>query len=168
MLKTEGIEVLGKSVLVLGAGGAARAVVYELLKEGALVTVYSRTYEKVVSLVEDIGTVNGNTAKALQELDDSQSYNILINSTGVGMHNTVGVSPVSEELIKGCDVAIDLIYEPKKSEFLRLAEGKGKRILNGEGMLFYQAYIAECYYWNLPTGDTERAKELFLLYQKEV
>jgi shikimate dehydrogenase len=168
MLKTEHIDVQGKSVLMLGAGGAARAVVYELLKAGAFVAIYSRTFAKVTALCESIGEVNGQCAQALQTVENNPEFDIVINATGVGMHESVGVSPCSQKLLKGCDTAIDLIYQPAKSEFLAIAERNGKKILNGLGMLFYQAYLAQCYYWNITHIDTEQAKELFLAYQREV
>jgi shikimate dehydrogenase len=82
------------------------------------------------------------------------------------MHKSVGVSPVGKELLSLCDTAVDLIYEPKKSEFLRLAEEAGKQIVNGESMLFYQAYYSDCIYLKIqPHART--AKELFEKYKKE-
>ena len=54
--------------------------------------------------------------------------------------------------------AVDLIYKPQKSEFLRLAEKKGASILNGEAMLFYQAYYADCIYLGKSPNDAEAEK----------
>ena len=92
---------------------------------------------------------------------------IIINATGVGMHRTVGISPVGEELISLCNTAIDLIYVPPKSKFLEIAESLGKKILNGMSMLFYQAYFAECIYLGLEPHDG-RAKALFEEYEQLV
>ena len=91
---------------------------------------------------------------------------MIVNVTGVGMHKTEGVSPVGEEILKTCEVAVDLIYYPRKSEFLRIAESLGKKIVNGEGMLFYQAYYADCIYLNRQPRAAE-AKELFEKYTEE-
>lgn len=78
------------------------------------------------------------------------------------MHKTEGISPVGRELIELCDTAVDLIYVPPKSAFLQLAEGLGKRIVNGMSMLFYQAYYAECIYHGRQPDDGEAAA----LYKK--
>ena len=81
------------------------------------------------------------------------------------MHKTVGKSPIGEEFFKGAEAAVDLIYEPKESEFLRLARINGLKTLNGEAMLFYQAYYADCYFLDLKM-DSKLAKNLFLEFQK--
>ncbi|MBO5542177.1 MAG: hypothetical protein J5936_01955, partial [Acholeplasmatales bacterium] len=95
---------------------------------------------------------------------ENKPYDIIINCTGVGMHKSVGKSPVGEDLLKLCNAAVDLIYVPEKSEFLRLAEINGKKICNGEAMLFYQAYYADCIFLNRKC-DNEEAKKLFLEYR---
>jgi shikimate dehydrogenase len=87
----------------------------------------------------------------------------MINATGVGMHKTVGISPVPQDIINCCTVAIDLIYVPVQSEFLRIAESLGKKTINGMAMLFYQAYYAECIYFDV-TPTQEQAKSLFEKY----
>ncbi|MDE5766119.1 MAG: shikimate dehydrogenase, partial [Clostridia bacterium] len=58
-------------------------------------------------------------------------------------------------------------YVPEKSEFLRIAESLGKKIINGRAMLFYQAYYSDCYYFNL-TPSATLAADLFKKYLKEV
>lgn len=55
-------------------------------------------------------------------------------------------SPVRASAFGGCSAAVDLIYSPAESEFLRLAKAAGKRTLNGRAMLFYQAYFSDCIY----------------------
>ena len=71
------------------------------------------------------------------------------------MHDSVGKSPVSKQAFLGAKTAVDLIYKPKKSEFLRLAEENGLSILNGEAMLFYQAYYADCLYLGLEPDEKQ-------------
>ncbi|MDE6356512.1 MAG: shikimate dehydrogenase [Clostridia bacterium] len=159
MLKNGGVEISGKTFLVIGAGGAGRSVVKTLLDEGAKVYLYNRTYEKALAVANEFG------ATALKTLEDVPYYAI-INASGVGMHKTVGMSPCGESLLKLCEVAIDLIYEPPHSEFLRLAEGLGKKILNGIGMLFYQAYYSACIFAGI-TPDEAMAKEYFHEFLKE-
>ena len=91
-------------------------------------------------------------------------YDLIVNVTGVGMHKTEGISPVGEEVLARTKMACDLIYYPRKSEFLRIAESLGKPILNGEGMLFYQAYYGDCIVLGREP-DAEEAKALFAQYR---
>ena len=88
---------------------------------------------------------------------------MLINCTGVGMHDTEGQSPVSAKAFSGAETAVDLIYTPIQSEFLRLAAAQGLRTLNGEAMLFYQAYYADCLYLDIPPSEAQ-AKALYYQY----
>lgn len=158
MLKNNGVSVGGKKVLLLGAGGAGRSVAKKLTDAGAEVFVYDKFYENALKIAKEFGIT------ALQQ-PEVKAYDIIINATGIGMHKTEGVSPVGEELLSLCSVAVDLIYTPVKSEFLRIAEGLGKKIINGEAMLFYQAYYAECIYFGVDPDDNQ-AKTLFKKYSE--
>ena len=156
MLKNAGIEPEGKSVLILGAGGAGRSAAKKLRDAGADVYVFDMRAQSAEELQREFGVT------AVQKIEN-KPYDIIINATGVGMHKSVGISPVGEELISLCGRAIDLIYVPPKSKFLEIAESCGKQILNGMAMLFYQAYYAECIYLSLQPDDA-KAKELFEEY----
>lgn len=160
MLENNDIDVSGKEVLLLGAGGAGRSVSKKLLDAGAKVSVFDKSYKKVCSLSHEFSGII-----ALESLG-IKPYYLIINATGVGMHETEGQSPVSEELIALCDVAVDLGYVPLKSRFLEIAEVFGKKIVNGVGMLFYQAYYSECLYFGI-APDKLQVKQLFEEYQKE-
>ena len=155
MLETAGIQVKNKKILVLGAGGSGRSSAAALKKAGAAVFLYRRNREKLEEICIQLGV-------AAADDPESGGYDILINCTGVGMHDTEGVSPVTAKAFLGAIAAIDLIYTPEKSEFLRLAQECGLRILNGAAMLFYQAYYSDCLYLNMKP-DSKQAK---LLYEK--
>ena len=161
MLKNNGVDVNGKSVLVLGAGGAGRSVAKKLADAGAEVYVYDTHIENSRAVASEF---NGVTALENIEI---KPYFAIINATGVGMHKTEGISPVGVELISLCSVTVDLIYVPKKSKFLQIAEALGKKIINGEAMLFYQAYYAECIYFDVQP-DENQAKKLFEEYQEKI
>ena len=158
MLRNAGVGPAGKEVLLLGAGGAGRSAAKELSDCGAAVYVYDKRAESAQKLAEEFGVT------AVAEIINRR-YDVIINATGVGMHKTEGISPVGEELLSLCDTAVDLIYVPPKSKFLEIAESLGKKIINGEAMLFYQAYYAECIYLGI-SPDEKLAKELFVNYQK--
>ena len=100
--------------------------------------------------------------------DDAESggYDILINCTGVGMHESEGLSPVTAKAFSGAEAAVDLIYRPEKSAFLQLAEEQGLQIVNGEAMLFYQAYFADCLYLGI-TPNEAQARALYQQYKSE-
>lgn len=161
MLSNNGVQVEGKKVLLLGAGGAGRSVAKKLTDAGAKVFVYDRFTQSAQNIASEFANVT-----ALSEVAPS-NYDIAINATGVGMHKTVGVSPVGEDILKSVEIAVDLIYVPEKSEFLAIAERLGKKIINGSAMLFYQAYYAQCIFFNA-TPSAAQAKELFEKYKKEV
>lgn len=160
MLENNGVNVNEKEVLVIGAGGSGRSVSKKLLDGGAKVSVYDKIHEKARDLAHEF---NGITALEKLEI---KPYYLIVNATGVGMHESEGQSPIDERLILLCDVAVDLIYTPQKSRFLELAEGLNKKTLNGEGMLFYQAYFSECIYFGVKT-DNLQAKQFFEEYLKE-
>ncbi|MGN0807473.1 MAG: shikimate dehydrogenase family protein [Candidatus Coproplasma sp.] len=159
MLNAAGIEVNGKKVLLLGAGGAGRSVAKKLLDGGAEVEIYDRFTQNAVNVADEFGNIT-----VLDEVTPHK-VDVIINATGVGMHKTEGISPVGEDVLKLCDTAVDLIYVPAQSEFLRLADSLGKKTLNGASMLFYQAYYSDCYYFGL-TPDAKVAAKLYEEYAK--
>ena len=161
MLKCGGVDVKGKNVLIIGAGGAGRSVAKKLLDSGANVFVYDKNLDSARALESEFSGI-----KALNNLQNTPYY-ALINASGVGMHKTEGQSPVGEELISLCEVAIDLIYEPKVSRFLEIASNLGKKIINGRAMLFYQAYYAACIYAEMQPEENT-AKKLFTEYSEEL
>ncbi|MGN1373068.1 MAG: shikimate dehydrogenase family protein [Candidatus Coproplasma sp.] len=159
MLNAAGIEVCGKKVLLLGAGGAGRSVAKKLVDGGATVEIYDRFTQNAVNVANEFGNIT-----VLNEVTP-HPVDVIINATGVGMHKTEGISPVDDKVLSLCDTAVDLIYVPAQSEFLRIAESLGKKTLNGASMLFYQAYYSDCYYFGL-TPDPAVAAKLYEEYAK--
>lgn len=158
MLSNNGVDVSGKEVLLLGAGGAGRSVAKKLSDAGATVYIYDTRSENSRAVAQEFKNI-----VALDKLENRPFYAI-INATGIGMHKTEGLSPASEELISLCEAAIDLIYTPPVSKFLQIAQDFGKKIINGEAMLFYQAYYSECIYFGIK-ADAQQAKLLFEEYR---
>jgi shikimate dehydrogenase len=137
LLRFAGIEVKGKTCLIIGAGGAGRSTAVTLKNAGAIVSLYRRTKKELEETCKELGVT---AAKKLT------GYQIIINASGVGMHDTEGLSPVGEESFWGAEVAIDLIYRPAESAFLRLAKERGIKTVNGASLLFFQAYYSDCLY----------------------
>ena len=153
MLKSAGVCLKGQKALVLGAGGAGRSTALAFKNAGAEVFLYRRNQDELKKTCAFLGV------KKATEIDKG-GYDIILNATGVGMHDTVGISPVGVEAFDGAKLAIDLIYHPAESEFLRLARGAGMRVLNGAPMLFYQAYFADCLYLGVQPSE-EQAQKLY-------
>lgn len=156
MLDLAGISVNGKNVLVLGAGGAGRSSAGALKQAGANVWLYQRRREALEEACAQLGC-------SAAENPYQGGFDILLNCTGVGMHETVGCSPVTADAFDGAEAAVDLIYYPAESEFLRLARERGLKTLNGGAMLFYQAYYADCLYLGIEPSETQLT-ELYRRY----
>ncbi len=157
MVRLSGIEVQGKRILVLGGGGSGRSTAASLKNAGADVYMYRRNRAELLETCEQLG---------ITPIDDPEAggFDILVNTTGVGMHDTVGKSPVTAKAFAGATAAIDLIYYPAESEFLRLAKEDGLQTLNGESMLFYQGYYSDCLYLGL-NPDDKQAQEFYKKYK---
>ncbi len=126
-----GVRLEGASAAVVGAGGAARAVVYALKRAGAEVVVYNRTLEKALVLAERFGAV----ARPLSEIVKA-SGDIIVQTTSVGLKSWE--SPVPPEVFRRFAVAMDIVYVPLKTKFLSEAEASGCKTIDGLKMLVYQ------------------------------
>ena len=157
MLRNNNISADGAEVLLLGAGGAGRAVAKKLAEAGAKVYIYDKNTQSALTVAKEC---RGTSALSSVE---PRPYDIAVNATGVGMHKTEGMSPVGEDVLSRVGVAVDLIYVPSKSAFLSIAESLGKPVVNGRAMLFYQAYYAQCIFFGVQP-DEEEAQKLFSAY----
>lgn len=121
-------------VAVIGAGGAARAVVAGLVDIGARVTIYNRTVKKAQSLAQEFRC----RAVAIDELPDMDA-SIVVNCTSLGMHPKVDVSPVPEGLLKAEMTVFDTVYNPVETRLLKQAKAAGATVVNGAEMYIRQA-----------------------------
>lgn len=138
-LSETGVEVKGRACAVLGAGGAARAVVYALKGLGARVTIYARDVGRARALIGP-----GGQARSLAEVDRMGRETILIvNATPVGMAPNVETMPWPEDApFPPGALAFDLITHPRRTRWLEQAERSGARTTNGLAMLVYQGAAA--------------------------
>jgi shikimate dehydrogenase len=128
---------LGKRALVLGAGGAARAVVWGLLREGAAVSVWNRTELRSRHLCEELG---GEPA-----LDpDPTAYELIVNSTAVGLagEDPFAELPLDREGFTSEQVVVDMVYGAEPTELLRVAEGRGAVAVDGIEVLVRQGALS--------------------------
>jgi 3-dehydroquinate dehydratase / shikimate dehydrogenase len=121
----------GAKVLVLGAGGAARAAVFGLKARGAEVFILNRTPAPAQKLARQ------SKAKVIKRSDLKKiSFDVIINATPVGMDNGK-TSPLNEKEIKAKFV-MDLVYSDIETRFLRLARAQGATVIPGWEMFVYQ------------------------------
>jgi len=143
-----GVNLVGKRVLFLGAGGAVRAVAFAMAEAGAVghITILGRSPEKVHGLSEDLaqGTRCGVSAGDLEKDCPTAmgSHDIIVQGTPMGMHpNGVGQSPVKAEEFEARHVAFDMVYRPMKTRFLEDAKNAGALCIPGMDMLLNQAQL---------------------------
>jgi shikimate dehydrogenase len=138
----------GKTILLLGAGGAAQAVAVSLADQGAgCIAIANRTLKKAEALVNKIRYIAPRVETACLPLGGSEldrytaEAQIIINATSVGLKSN-DMPPVNENRFHAGQLVCDLIYNPPKTRFLAAAESQGAKILNGLGMLVYQGALA--------------------------
>lgn len=163
-LKEEAIaNIKDKQVVVVGAGGAARGIIYALLKEKpSAVHIVNRTREKAEELVisfESSVPLYAADQDQLQKL--CEQADIVINTTSVGMFPHIDETPVQGEWLKIGAVASDLIYNPLKTRFLQDAEQYGGIAHGGLGMFIYQGAFA-FEYWTGKQAPTKQMREIVL------
>lgn len=128
--------VKNKRVLVLGAGGVARPIVYGLKNRGALVTVASRTRQRSDKLARAFD------CKALDwDMRGRVQCDILINCTPVGMHPNVDESPVSKTFLKPSMLVFDTVYNPESTLLIKDARARNCHVITGVEMFIRQASL---------------------------
>ncbi|GLJ31422.1 hypothetical protein SUGI_0630490 [Cryptomeria japonica] len=127
----------GRLFVVVGAGGAGKALAYGAKEKGARVAIANRNYERAKTLASLVG----GEAIPLEKLDSFCPENgmILANTTSVGMHPNVNETPISKEALKSYDLVFDAVYTPKVTRLLREAEETGATVVSGLEMFIRQA-----------------------------
>jgi shikimate dehydrogenase len=125
----------GARVLLLGAGGAARAVAHALRAQGASVTLANRTLDKARALAESTGA----TAAGLDEAARAGEYDVVVNATSRGMREVDPESPVPEGAIRAGQVVMDIVYKPFATALVQAARRRGAVAVHGGRMLLHQA-----------------------------
>lgn len=124
----------GKTVAVIGAGGAARAVVYGLKQEKARVWIFNRTEKKAVELAKEFDL---DKAFKLNETAKISEAEVIINTTSVGMEPGIGISPIPADIIRSNQTVFDIVYTPHKTKFLKSAKQRGANVVYGYKMVLY-------------------------------
>ena len=139
-IKKKNLTIKDSQVLLLGAGGAARAIVTAMVKEKAgKITIVNRTLENANKLAEFAKKIGGNVdTVSIQEANKLiTDYKFIINSTSIGMRNEP--SPISTENISKDSIVYDIVYQPINTDLIKKSKENGATVIYGYEMLLSQA-----------------------------
>lgn len=155
-MRTSGIEVSGRSVCLLGAGGAARAIADALGRAGASRVVVRNRTRSAAESVAALAAAAGVDARAVAPDDDSAiaDAEIIVNATSLGMGARISdaddtdsiprdMFPFDPGLIDSSHVVADIVYHPRVTPLLRAARATGAVAIDGLGMLVHQAALQQ-------------------------
>lgn len=165
--ETDGVDIRGEDIVVLGAGGVARAVVMLLEESGAAsVTIINRNSDRAEELAGSVNSICGREfARPLSigdygKLPDERKF-IVIQATSVGMYPDVEKAVIEDPAFYDrVKVGYDLIFNPKTTRFMELSMKAGARAYNGSKMLLYQGIIAYEYWTGIKISE-DLAKEVY-------
>jgi shikimate dehydrogenase len=123
-----------KTVAVIGAGGAARAIIAGLVDVGAKVTIYNRTVSKAHSLASEFGCHSAG----LEDIEKMDAQ-IVINCTSIGMSPNTDASPLPAKCFRKDMIVFDTVYNPLETLLLKQAKQAGVKTANGAEMFINQA-----------------------------
>ena len=128
-------QLAGSRVLLLGAGGAARAIAFGLRERGADVVIANRDRGKAAGLASTTGARDAG----LDEARRAGDYDVLVNATSVGQSDSAATSLVPEEAIRRGQVVLNVVYKPLDTPLVVAARRRGAVVLDGSTMLLHQA-----------------------------
>lgn len=152
MLEYNQVDIKGKICVILGSGGASKAVKYHLQTSGAKqVYIVSRKAENGKIDYDDLAKMQGD---------------ILINATPIGMYPNIQACPVNNDIISKFDCIVDIVYNPLYSELLKRAVALNKKAVGGLYMLVAQAVKSQSI-WQSKTFDAQLIKSVYLATLKD-
>ena len=157
-LKSQGIEISGKKILVIGAGGVAVPTLMRIIKENPKsITLLNRTAKKAEDISKQIYEKTGyGIDTGIKDL----SFDIVINTTSAGMApqlDTLPTDAIAEiknlDFITEATAVVDMIYNPRETKFLKEASLHGAKTVNGLDMLIYQGILAYELFTGVKVGN---------------
>ena len=146
-LESNDISLKG-NILILGAGGAAATLAREAVDNGGCVTIAAREsgINKALALGERLQTLSKDVH--VTTLDNiNGTFDLCVNATPVGMYPNTGISAVGHEVLANCSAVFDAVYNPTQTEFMKIAESLGLKIIGGMEMLVWQAVKAHEFWY---------------------
>jgi shikimate dehydrogenase len=142
-LRENGAGLSEKKVLLLGAGGAAKAIAFSLAEEVGELAILNRAAEKAKELAEALGRIFnkkivGGSLSSDAIAKNLQDSDVLINATSVGMHPEANQSIVAPQWLRSDLTVMDIVYNPVETKLARDAKAAGAKVISGVEMLIYQ------------------------------
>lgn len=172
-LNESGLELKGRPVVILGAGGAARAIAFLCADSGASeVNILNRTVKKAEEIANAVNNnLNIDTVRAMNINDYDkikESGYLVIQTTSVGLHPHDDDAVITDiEFYKRASAGVDIIYNPAETKFMKLMKEARKVSYNGLKMLLYQGVEAFELWNNIKVSD-DAVKEVYELMKKEL
>lgn len=153
-LQENGVDPEEKKLVLLGAGGAAKAIGYKAAQDVDELVIVNRTAEKAKRLADSLkgfdAKVKGVALSAEVLEKELSTADILVNATSVGMHPSIEDSPVRQDLLHSNLCVMDIIYNPLETKLLKEAKAAGAKVVSGIDMLIYQGAVAYEIWTNCP------------------
>lgn len=169
----EGVVLLGSRCVILGAGGAARAIAFLCAKSGAKeIYMLNRTKEKAYDIAKAVNDYFGKECikpMLISECDklEADDY-VVIQTTSVGLYPNVDDVVIDDEAFyKKVKVGVDIIYNPSETRFMKMCKNAGKPACNGLKMLLYQG-VAAYELWNDVSVTKEQADKVYNKMKEEL
>lgn len=178
----DGINLRGRTVVILGAGGAAKAVVYMCLLDGAdKVYLLNRTLDKAQKIADDMnklakdGAIAGaNNSSAvipcsIEDYADIREDNLIVfQATSIGLFPNVDACVLEDDTFYDkVEIGVDLIYNPAETKFMKLVKAHGGKAYNALKMLLYQGVIAY-ELWHKVTVDNDILEDIYVELKRKV
>ncbi|MFX1408641.1 MAG: shikimate dehydrogenase [Promethearchaeota archaeon] len=168
VLLDAGFKIQGKNIIILGAGGAAKAISYISAEEANKIVIANRTEKRAIELVKNIKqNLDANAeAKLFSEniiREELKDADILINATPIGMYPNVNQSPIPKEVLHPELFVFDVIYNPLETQLLKNAKDIGCKTLSGLEMLVNQGILA-FEWWTNKKPNTNLMKRKVIEY----
>ena len=146
-LKANNQSPANKKIVILGAGGASRAVSFSVAREAREVVILNRTVERAENLAKELSRRYGDKvrygklckSRVKEELKDAD---LLINATSLGMRLHEDKTPVNRDLLRPDLPVFDVVYNPRETRLLRESRSVGAKTIEGLNMLVYQGVAA--------------------------
>ncbi len=165
-LKEANIDLIGKNVLILGAGGAARALAHSFIKDTNDLVIVNRTSNRGKTLASEL-TKEYHKKVLYMKFENKvfeeklPSIDILVNTTTIGMFPDIHISPIPKNSLHEDLTVFDIIYNPLETQLMKNASEKGCRVLGGLNMLIYQGALS-FEWWTNKSPNIELMKRTIL------
>lgn len=148
VLKDKDIEVKNKSIAILGAGGASRAISIRLAKQEIKeIVIFNRTVEKAKVIIDEIKEKFPKVEGIYKNLEiddfDFKDIDILVNCTSIGMYPNSNETPLDPKVLSKDTIVCDIVYKPLETQLIKKAKQQGNTTVHGLNMLIYQGILSE-------------------------